>query len=259
MFEHKAIKSWGQVFLKNENIKQKIANYVNNSTTKTVLEIGPGLGALTKYIDFENKNYFAVEIDKKLSFFLNENYPKANIINKNFLDFEVDWIETKEEILLFGNIPYYISTPILLKFLQINNFSCCYLMVQKEYFDMLISAEKTKKYSSFSVLIQSFCEIKKICDVGRQNFYPKPKIDSVVLFLKKIKVDLDFVNFAKFLRYCFSMPRKTLYNNLKKHMNEEEIKQLFNLSNFSLNIRAEELKPLEMQEFFKLWYKKFQS
>ncbi|KMZ96243.1 hypothetical protein PVNG_02381 [Plasmodium vivax North Korean] len=237
------------VFLKNVNIQKRIARFINESTFESIVEIGPGCGQITQYIDLSKKKYIGIEIDKTLSSILISKFPEADILNNDFLKLERDKFLYNES-LLFGNIPYSISTSIFLKFLELDCFKESYFTVQKEFFNAISAKYDTRKYCSLSVLFQTFCSIKKLFSIGRLNFFPKPNVDSIFLFLRKnLEIDKKLLReYSLFIKKCFSMPRKTLINNFEEE--KKYIKKAF-LKNFlPENIRAHQLKP---SQFFNLF------
>lgn len=215
-------KRWGQVFLINIRVQRKIADYVNNSGFDHLVEIGPGKGAITRHI-VKKKSFRAIEVDSRFVGYLRHKFPDVSIIYGDFLSVD---LELENKTLLFGNLPYNIVPQILFRFLSNSNYSSGVFMVQKECFETMSAKCGSHDYSSFSVMIQSFLEIKKVFDVSRDNFSPVPKVDSTVVSLYKKNVSFDeckFNEYSKFVRNCFVMPRKTLKNNLNKISQQENV------------------------------------
>ena len=221
----RAKKSLGQNFLIDEEIIDKIVN-TGSIFNKNILEIGPGTGNLTNAILKKNpKKFFVIEKDSDLCLLLERKFDKKiQIINGDILKFnEANLIN--EKLIVFGNLPYNISTEILCKWiLNIKDnkfwFEYLILMFQKEVADRIIADFNTKNYGRLSILARWKLDIKKICDVKPSSFYPKPKIDSSVLMLKP---KLNFYplknskNLEKLTRIFFMHRRKMLkkpYNNL---------------------------------------------
>ena len=222
----KAKKSLGQNFLIDKNILEKITD-ITDIENKTVLEIGPGTGNLTSYILNKNpKKMFVIEKDNKLSIDLKNKFNnRLTIINDDVLKVDENNL-FKDKFIVFGNLPYNISTEILSKWI-INLkdnfwFECLILMFQKEVADRIIAECNTSSYGRLSIISNWKLNIKKICDIKPDAFYPKPKIDSSLLFFlpKKnfIKIK-DPNNLEKVTRIFFNQRRKML----KKPFN-----QLFN-------------------------------
>ena len=196
----KAKKSLGQNFLKDKNILEKITN-LTNIEDKVVLEIGPGTGNLTSYILKKNpKKIFVIEKDDNLALNLKNKFDdKLIIINDDVLKIDEN-ILFKDKVIVFGNLPYNISTEILSKWI-INLkesfwFESLVLMFQKEVADRIIAKFNTSNYGRLSIICNWKLNIKKVCDIKPGAFYPKPKVDSSLLFFhpKKnfIKLDIDF-------------------------------------------------------------------
>ena len=222
----KAKKSLGQNFLIDQNIVKKIINIGNINENKTVLEIGPGYGSLTKKIVSMNPNtIFAIEKDKKLAFFLKKSfrdYKNIKIINNDIINI----IENKnlgQNIIVFGNLPYNISTQILASLILLEKWPPWYeiliLMFQKEVADRIIAKKNTKEYGRLSILCNWRLEIKKHFDVSKNCFSPRPKINSTVLTFKPKKNNFNIKN-PKYLetvtRVLFSNRRKMINKNFVK-------------------------------------------
>ena len=186
----KVKKSLGQNFLIDENILKKIV-----STTKiqnrSILEVGPGTGNLTSFILKNNpKKLFVVEKDKDLAIFLKKKFEnEITIINDDILNINERNLYN-EKLIVFGNLPYNISTEILAKWiLNLDNknfwFEYLILMFQKEVADRIISKFNSSKYGRLSILTNWKLNVEKICDIKPTSFSPKPKVDSSLLFCQK--------------------------------------------------------------------------
>ena len=250
----KAKKSLGQNFLIDEKILEKIVNAAEISN-KTILEIGPGTGNLTAYILKKNpKKVFVIEKDNDLSNNLKNKFNnKIKIINEDVLKIDETKL-FKEEVVVFGNLPYNISTEILSKWIinLTDNFwfECLILMFQKEVANRIIAEFNTSNYGRLSIICNWKLNIKKICDIKPEAFFPKPKIDSSLLFFypKKNFIKIDNPNnLEKVTRIFFNQRRKML----KKPFN-----QLFNgdqriLDKLKINLK---LRPqnLDLETYYKL-------
>ena len=221
-----AKKSLGQNFLTDRNILEKIVNVVDIKN-KIILEVGPGTGNLTSFIlKKQPKKVFVIEKDEDLARNLNENFgEQLTIINDDILNIDENSL-FDEKVIVFGNLPYNISTEILSKWI-INLkdnfwFDHLVLMFQKEVAERIIANFNSSNYGRLSILANWKLDIKKICDIKPESFYPRPKVDSSLLFFSpkknfyKIK---DPKNLEKITRIFFSQRRKML----KKPFN-----QLFN-------------------------------
>jgi len=251
----KAKKSLGQNFLIDQNIIDKIINIVEIKD-KSILEIGPGTGNLTKNILEKNpKKLIVIEKDNDLAKLLKKNLEDSvNIINDDVLKIDENKLDA-DILTVFGNLPYNISTEILCNWiLNIKNknfwFDNLVLMFQKEVADRIIAKFNTKNYGRLSILSNWKLEIKKICDVQPSSFFPKPKIDSSLLLLKP---KLDFFkltnpkNLEKITRIFFMHRRKMLKKsyNLLFNGNLQIAKKL----NIDLSLRPQNL---NFETYYKL-------
>ena len=243
-------KSLGQNFLIDKNIINKIIKIANIDKNKTVIEIGPGYGNLTEAImSMKPKNILAIEKDKKLSFFLErkfKNVKNIKIINEDILNI-INKKNSKQNCLVFGNLPYNISTQILASLIMLKEWPPWYdtlvFMFQKEVADRIVAKPNTKEFSRLTVLSNWRLEIKKHFDVSKNSFFPKPKVNSTILsFRPKINNLLNLQNpknLEMVTRILFSNRRKMINKNIKK-LFKEKIFSLKNL-NIDLNKRPEEL------------------
>ena len=247
---HTAKKSLGQNFLIDINIINKIIKIGNINKNKTIIEIGAGYGHLTSAIKaMEPNKIFAIEKDKKLFSFLNnkfENFKNIKIINDDVLNF----IEEKnlgENMIVFGNLPYNISTQVLASLILLKKWPPWYkvliLMFQKEVADRIVAKPGTKQYGRLSILSNWRLEIKKHFDVSKNSFFPIPKINSTILSFKPKKNNLFNLKNPKNLeivtRVLFSNRRKMINKNFMKLFNQN-ISISKNL-NLDLSARPEEL------------------
>ena len=250
----KAKKSLGQNFLIDRNVLEEIVN-TTSITNKEILEIGPGSGNLTTYILKQNpKKLFVIEKDDDLCLLLKEKFNnEITIINNDVLQVSEDKI-SNEKLIVFGNLPYNISTKILSKWivnLKKNFwFESLALMFQKEVADRIIAESNTSKYGRLSILSNWKLNIKKIIDIKPQSFSPRPKIDSSLLLFTPRKNFFE-INDAKNLemitRVFFSQRRKMLKKPFNQIFNNtKEIAQKFNIN---LNLRPQNLEP---EMYFKL-------
>jgi 16S rRNA (adenine1518-N6/adenine1519-N6)-dimethyltransferase len=188
-------KKMGQNFLTDDNIARSIVNLINVAEYDLVIEIGPGGGALTQYLIQFNRKVIAVELDKRLAEQLRHKfsrYVNLQIINDDIL--EIDWIAlTKpfKRVVLVSNLPYSISTPMILQFLKQDKVLIFYCMLQQELVDRLIAKPGTKNYGSISVLVQFYTTISKLLNVAPQSFTPCPKVESNVIVMNKLQQTFD--------------------------------------------------------------------
>ena len=227
----KAKKHLGQHFLKDENIAKKIADTLSFQGYKAVLEIGPGMGVLTKYLLEKDTTTYVIEIDSESVEYLQANYLNLapRIIEKDFLKYDLKEVFNDSQFAVIGNFPYNISTQIVFKVLemreQIPEFSG---MFQKEVAQRICEKEGSKAYGILSVLAQAFYNAEYLFTVPPSVFNPPPKVESGVLRLtRKEHLDLpcDEALFFRVVKTAFQQRRKTLRNSLK----------IFNLSD---NLKA---------------------
>ncbi len=242
----KAKKSLGQNFLIDNNIINKILDIVGIQN-KEVLEIGPGTGNLTSEILKKNPSrLLVVEKDNKLAENLKNNFDnKIEVINNDILKLDENSLSNKK-LIVFGNLPYNISTEILCKWiLNIKEnywFECLVLMFQKEVADRIIAKFDTKNYGRLSILSNWILEIEKICDVKPTSFSPIPKVDSSVLFFKpkkKIFYFNDPKNLEKITRIFFMHRRKMIKKPYNKLFNGNT--EIANKLKIDLNSRPQNL------------------
>lgn len=219
-----AKKSYGQHFLKNEGIAQKIADSLQQAEQiGRVLEVGPGMGMLTKYL-LENKNYetHAVEADRDMVEFLGNKFPdfaKNRLVSKDFLDFDGPAYFGGEQFCLIGNFPYNISSQILFRLLDWRvKVPEMVGMFQKEVADRVVSKPNSKVYGITSVLAQAFYRTEYLFSVERGSFNPPPKVLSAVIRLTRkenFSLGCDEKRFRTLVKTAFNQRRKMLRNTLK--------------------------------------------
>ncbi len=256
-------KSLGQNFLSDKNLLNKIADYAEVKDGDNVLEIGAGAGTLTNVLATRAKSVMSFEIDKSLSKRLNEISQKHNnlkIVFADFMDADLDSIFAGQRFKVVANIPYYITTPIIFKLLQIRDrIDTMIFMVQKEVAERFASKENSKDYGITSVILQSVADVNLKKVVKKECFTPMPKVDSalVEIKLKEQKYEIkDFSKFSDFVHKAFAMRRKTLVNNLTKNcqINKEKIIEKLNKINLSENIRPEQISVENFVNLFNLLF-----
>ena len=252
-----AKKELGQNFLINKDIAESIVNALDIKESDKVLEIGPGLGALTGFVlEKTYDTYKVVEYDQKFVEFLTRSFSdkKIEIVKNNILK-EKDFSFNK----IIGNLPYYISSEIILKAaLEYPLLEKAVFMVQKECYKRIV-AKSGKDYNALNVLLDYLFVIKQEINVGRDNFFPAPNVDSLVFSLaKKEEINMSFAGFLyKISKICFQNRRKTIYNNLQSLVkNKEELSLILNKANLKENLRAEELTTSDFIRLTSEIYKK---
>lgn len=252
-----ASKKMGQNFLINNNIKKRIVYSANIQPKEVVLEIGPGAGAITSILLTHKIKLIAFELDKRLADLLSKKFASYNNFNLFNVDaLKIDWDEkikhfSNKAIKLVANLPYSISSLLILKILKSNYVNEAVIMVQKEMAERLVARTSTHSYNAFSALIQLFFKTQKLFDVDRNNFSPKPKVCSSVIKITKIdNIDSNSIeNIQKidaFLKCAFSNKRKTLVNNLSVKYDKNKIVNVLEKQSLSITVRAEEIKPMDL-------------
>ena len=246
----KAKKSLGQNFLIDKNIIKSIVNVGDIKKNNVILEVGPGTGNLTEYILKKNpKKIFVIEKDSNLVNLLNGKFSdKINILNKDVLKFDLNNI-SKEKIIIFGNLPYNISTKILTQWITTPEKFKCYkkliLMFQKEVADRILAKTNSRNYGRLSIISNWRLNIKKEFNISPQCFFPKPKVDSTLLSFvpkKEFYYIKNPENLEKITRIFFNQRRKMIKNPLRQiFKNPEKVAVNFKLN---LNLRPQNLSPL---------------
>lgn len=226
-----AKKHLGQHFLKDEGIAKDIADTLTLQGYNKVLEIGPGMGVLTKYLLEKPVETYVIEIDTESVAYLSEHYPKleGKIVSKDFLKYNLAEVFGKEPFAIIGNFPYNISTQIVFRALelreQIPEFSG---MFQKEVAERICEKKGTKAYGILSVLVQAFYDAEYLFTVPEHVFNPPPKVKSGVLRLKRkenFHLDVDERLFFTVVKTAFNQRRKTLRNSLKTYNLSDNLKE----------------------------------
>ena len=246
----KAKKYLGQHFLNDESVAERIADTLTLKDYKKILEIGPGMGVLTKYLLKKDITTYVIEIDKESVEYLQANYLNLapRIIEKDFLKYDLSSVFNQEQFAIIGNFPYNISTQIVFKTLemrdQIPEFSG---MFQKEVALRICSKEGSKVYGILSVLVQAYYDAEYLFTVPPNVFNPPPKVESGVLRLirkKEYTLACDDTSFFKVVKTAFQQRRKTLRNSLKTFNLSDNLK-----ANVIFDKRPEQL---AVQEFIEL-------
>lgn len=256
---HQAKKKFGQNFLRDKNLLQKIVNE-SHIEDKHVIEVGPGQGALTSFLALKAKDVVAYEIDKSLKPILNQLIVKHNNLEIVYQDFlEADLSIYEHELHVVANVPYYITTPILFKILENSMIKTASLMIQKEVCERLLATPNHKQYNALSIILQYHTEAYKMLDVKRHMFFPAPNVDSAVIRLVKRDIPLLKVHqeqtFIRIVKEGFKQKRKTLVNNWHQAFNlkKEEIEQFLQLHGFNPHARAESLSIADFIKLAEVW------
>lgn len=249
-YDVKFKKKFGQNFLKDINIVKRIVDVSGVDKDSLVIEVGPGGGVMTRELALRAKNVLAYEIDHDLEEELIKRLDGIDNVDVLFQDFlESDLVSDinnyeYNSLYFVSNVPYYITTPILLKLIESGlKFNKIVMMVQKEVGDRFSTPPGSREYSSITVLLNYFYNVKKEFFVSRKQFIPEPNVDSVIISFseKEEKLELkDFNHFEKLLRDSFQFKRKTLKNNLKNY-DLKKIEEVLQEYGYDLTVRAENL------------------
>lgn len=254
-------KKFGQNFLSDGNLLSGIVEDSKVSKNDVVIEVGAGAGALTKRLAAACKKVVAFEIDTDLEEVLKNNLSGIDNIDLEFCDFMKLTTEQIEKIAgknfaVVANLPYYITSPLISKFLNKNfNVKSITVMVQKEVGERIVASPKTKDYGVLSVMVQVCSKAKITRNVSRKMFTPEPNVDSCVVNLSQIDIPQNYDKIVAFVKQAFLARRKTLVNNLSKQFEKTEILKHFAQLGISQNARAEELSPSQFINLFELFDK----
>lgn len=239
-------KKYGQNFLTNEKVANQIVNSINPTSKDLIIEIGPGAGAITKKLQKYDANILAFEIDKDTSKYLNKiENEKTKVVYCDFLTEDI----TKhinninyDNLYIIGNLPYYITTPILEKIIDSNlKEKEIIIMVQKEVGERFRAKPHSREYGYMTVLLNYSYQITKIVDVKRYDFNPKPNVDSVVIKLTNKNPDyLKYDELKKLLKEAFQFKRKTINNNLTSR-DKEKLRIILEKHDLNLSSRPEDI------------------
>jgi len=246
-------KSLGQNFLIDKNIQKKIVHACDLAGEDIILEIGAGRGDLTAQLALTAKKVYALEIDQRLYPALGKNlecFTNCQIIKGDILKFDIAKFlrlnKVTEKIKIIGNIPYYISSPIIEHLIRYRrNIETIFITVQKEFGRRVAAIPGSKDYGSFSCFAQYYLKPKIIFEIKKNSFFPAPKVDSCFLSLKVREAPEVAVNdeerFFKLIRKAFNQRRKTLRNSLEGFMSKNRLEKFFNAYGIDRNVRPEEL------------------
>ena len=235
--KHKARKRFGQNFLHDQNIIQRIINSIAATDEQYIVEIGPGKGALTEHLVQRCKQLDVIELDRDLIPILQQqfsSYDNFKIHNADALQFNFSSLlsqtDTSAKFRLVGNLPYNISTPLIFHLLEnVHLIDDMHFMLQKEVVERLTAQPGTKAYGRLSILVQYLCHAEQLFIVPPGAFTPAPKIDSAIIQLMPRQtsdslIDGTLERLSFIAKSAFSQRRKTLRNNLKKILTDEQIK-----------------------------------
>lgn len=256
-------KSLGQNFIIDTNILRNIVKAGDVDQDTTVIEIGPGIGALTEQIAKEAKEVFAFEIDGRLIPVLEDtlaDYSNVTVFHEDILkvdfeQFQEEYLKDASRVIVIANLPYYITTPIVMHLIESSlPIEEMILMMQKEVANRLEAKPSTKEYGSLSIAIQAYMAVDIVFGVPRTVFLPQPNIDSAIVRLRTLEESplnvKDEQLFFKMMRASFGQRRKTIWNNLRRVLDDKEkedtLRQAFESSTIDPSRRGE---SLSIEEF----------
>lgn len=255
-------KNYGQNFLIEPGIVEKIARSAVISDHCVVIEIGPGIGALTQQLAYLAQKVIAFEIDERLPKILRETlaeFDNVEIVNQDFLKVDIaayvkSYTEQGYDVVVTANLPYYITTPILFQLFEAQApIASITVMMQKEVADRFSAKPNSKDYNALSIITQYRCEVKPLMKVPSSVFQPKPAVDSAVVqfFLKKKQDQIEEEPFFAMIKGCFKQRRKTMLNNFGTFLQDKEkAMQYLESAGIDAKCRAE---SLTLEQFIRLY------
>ncbi len=244
VYDVKALKKYGQNFLVDDKLAKEIVDSISDGENKTLIEIGPGLGALTYHLLNKQGKKILVEIDKVMAEHLSRqiNDENIDIVCQDFLKYNLENIQG--EIVVLANLPYYVTTEIVEKLIKCPKVTQMTLMVQKEAYQRLVAPINTKEYSPLSIFIEYLGGAKVLKKVSRHSYIPEPHVDSLVfqINVNKRKQSNNEQDFYKITKAMFLMRRKTILNNLTSYVKDKDKAiSLLKVLNCNENMRPEQL------------------
>ena len=250
---HKAKKHFGQNFLVDEQIIADIIRAIRPEAGDNMVEIGPGLGALTRPLLKLLNTLHVVEIDRDIIARLKADYPQDKIVIHEGDALKFDFAELPAPLRIVGNLPYNISSPLLFHFSgYAARITDMHFMLQNEVVERMVAAPSTPEYGRLSVMLQYRFHMEKLIDVPPESFRPAPKVDSAIVRMIPIPADQiavkDEALFAKVVSAAFGQRRKTLRNTLRPYLAEADFAQL----GLDAQLRAENLGVAEFASITRL-------
>ena len=250
----------GQHFLVDTDAKNRIVSALGSCANRTVLEIGPGKGALTEQLAERASRLIAVELDPALASVLRVRFAaeqNVEVLEADILTFPFEQFADTRELAVIGNLPYYITSPILHRLFAYEHLiSRAVLMVQREVAERLSARPGTSSYGLLSVLSQIHTQVELLFALAPTAFAPPPKVDSAVLRMEFrpqwAELGVEPVQFTKFLGRCFAQKRKTLINNLRAAgYPGKQVTLALSIAETAPTARAEELAPHQLATVFR--------
>lgn len=257
--------SLGQNFLVDEKVIDKIVANMDESDDLAIIEIGPGLGALTEKLLLKCKKLVCIEIDKNMVEILSDTIQdeKFTLIHEDILKFDLERLVTElksqyRDVYLIANLPYYITSDILMSVFKLETMiDQIMVMVQTEFGERLVSKHNTKEYRPLTVISKTLYKSKMSFNISKNVFYPKPKITSsiVKMNLKEHSI-INKEKYIDFVELCFTQKRKTLYNNLKTSLDADLVLEILREAKIEENMRPAQLDIADYIRLFEVYDEK---
>ncbi|MCF0105163.1 MAG: ribosomal RNA small subunit methyltransferase A [Holdemanella sp.] len=244
-------KTYGQNFIVVPNVVERIANAAIHDENEMVIEIGPGIGALTQCLCERSNHVIAFEIDERLPEILEKEIglDHLTVVLKDFLKVDVNeeirkYRKAGQKVVVASNLPYYITTPILFALFEAKEpIERITVMMQREVAQRFLARQNDKEYNALSVITQYRCDVSKVMDISRNVFWPKPNVDSMVIqfnFHHRYHVE-DENAFFEMVKGCFTQRRKTIYNNLQAYLGDKDkARKLIERANLEPSLRGQQ-------------------
>lgn len=247
-----AKKSFGQNFLIDQNVCEKIVEVASEKFSDGVVEIGPGLGTMTYALSKKFKKVLSIELDYKLFDFLKSSFKEISnvkLVNADALKINLDDLfenfKDCKSIVMCSNLPYCITTPAIMRFLEYNKFSQITVMIQKEAADRILSSPGTRNCGSISSAVRFYSDPKFNFNVSKNCFFPSPKVESSVISFEITKnyIHVNQKKLFKVLKSAFRERRKNILNSISSgmHMEKSKISEILISCDLDKNLRAENL------------------
>jgi len=252
-------KSLGQNFLKDKAVAKRIVDCLALSQADTVIEIGPGTGALTEYLIESGAQVYGVDIDSRMINFLAQKYSKAanfETIHSDILDFDFNAYCSDGKIKIIGNLPYHLSSPILEKLCEIHEcIEVAVLTIQKEVALRLAASVDSSDYSSITIFVSNYCRAELMFDLGRLQFHPPPRVVSTVVklifFEQPIVAVEQYSIIRNLVQKAFSQRRKMMINSLIKNLSIKREEAVNLLTDVGIDPQARP-QNISLQQYIKL-------
>ncbi|MBI3182452.1 MAG: 16S rRNA (adenine(1518)-N(6)/adenine(1519)-N(6))-dimethyltransferase RsmA [Myxococcales bacterium] len=253
-FGLRAKKSWGQSFLADESALERIARAVELRPGEPVLELGPGLGHLTRFLVATGARVIAVERDRDMVRVLKETMPEVRVVEANAAKVDFAALAGAEKVAVVGNLPYHLTSPILFQVLgQRATVSRAVFTLQKEVVRRLCAEPGGRDYGLLTALLGLYFEIDEVCTLSAALFHPRPRVDSAVVRLRTLPAPRAEVRsderFKRLVKAAFAQRRKTLLNSLRSDPSlggADELRRALAAAEIDPSRRAETLSPEEL-------------